>query len=91
MQDAELGRLAVQRGGRHAESFVIVRQFLAAVHVELGRIAQAGERVARLSQQLDAALQRGRGQACLGPDDRVLQEESRLSARVLLTSRRHLA
>ena len=34
---------------------------------------------ARLPQQLDAALQRGGGEALLGADHRVLQEEPRLT------------
>ena len=44
------------------------------------RDAHLSRHPARLSQQLDAALQRGGGEARLGADDRVLQEASRLSA-----------
>ena len=40
------------------------------------RDAHLSRHAARLPQQLDAALQRGRGQARLGADDRVLQEAS---------------
>ncbi len=47
------------------------------------RGAHLSGHAARLSQQLDAALQRGGGQAGLGTDDRLLQEEPRLKFCIL--------
>ena len=46
----------------------------------LVRDAHLSRHPARLSQQLDAALQRGGGQAGLGADDRLLQEAPRLNS-----------
>ena len=71
---------------QYAENDESINAHVAGVRIGLegrGRVvrgAHLSRHAARLSQQFDAALQRGGGEAVLGADDRLLQEEPRLKS-----------